>query len=165
MLFLFGFWILDLILCLWFFRYASNIENKRVDLFEGPGEGFAEENGLLASSKHIFHFCTFIHPSFILAFWLFMLQFEFWHKICFLLDWSMLYFFLALIWWLVVLSFFFIVLTCFSAEELVSRYPFCSFVGWVGQLKLPLKEYCFLLIGSDWDWYTNLKATLHDSKL
>lgn len=31
-------------------QYASNLENKRVDLFEGPGEGFAEENGLLASS-------------------------------------------------------------------------------------------------------------------
>lgn len=31
-------------------QYASNIENKRVDLFEGPGEGFAEENGLLASN-------------------------------------------------------------------------------------------------------------------
>ncbi|KAK6783007.1 hypothetical protein RDI58_020803 [Solanum bulbocastanum] len=31
-------------------QYASNIENKRVDLFEGPGEGFAEENGLLAST-------------------------------------------------------------------------------------------------------------------
>ncbi|XP_060207483.1 novel plant SNARE 11-like [Lycium barbarum] len=30
-------------------QYASNIENKRVDLFEGPGEGFAEDNGLLAS--------------------------------------------------------------------------------------------------------------------
>ncbi|KAJ8526694.1 hypothetical protein K7X08_029171 [Anisodus acutangulus] len=31
-------------------QYASNIENKRVDLFEGPGEGFAEDNGLLASN-------------------------------------------------------------------------------------------------------------------
>ncbi|MCD9638236.1 putative plant SNARE 11 [Datura stramonium] len=31
-------------------QYASNIENKRIDLFEGPGEGFAEENGLLASN-------------------------------------------------------------------------------------------------------------------
>ncbi|CAN4078117.1 unnamed protein product [Withania somnifera] len=31
-------------------QYASNIENKRVDLFEGPGEGFPEENGLLASN-------------------------------------------------------------------------------------------------------------------
>ncbi|XP_055821164.1 novel plant SNARE 11 [Solanum dulcamara] len=31
-------------------QYASNIENKRVDLFEGPSEGFAEENGLLASN-------------------------------------------------------------------------------------------------------------------
>ncbi|KAK4364513.1 hypothetical protein RND71_015871 [Anisodus tanguticus] len=31
-------------------QYASNIENKRVDLFEGPGEGFAEENGFLASN-------------------------------------------------------------------------------------------------------------------
>ncbi|KAL7609933.1 novel plant SNARE 11 isoform X1 [Lactuca sativa] len=32
-------------------QYASNIENKRVDLFGGPAEGFEEDNnGLLASS-------------------------------------------------------------------------------------------------------------------
>ncbi|KAJ9549867.1 hypothetical protein OSB04_022410 [Centaurea solstitialis] len=31
-------------------QYANNIENKRVELFEGPGEGFAEDNGFLASS-------------------------------------------------------------------------------------------------------------------
>lgn len=31
-------------------QYATNLENKRVDLFEGPGEGFREENVLLASS-------------------------------------------------------------------------------------------------------------------
>ncbi|KAL3834968.1 hypothetical protein ACJIZ3_009704 [Penstemon smallii] len=31
-------------------RYASNLENKRVDLFEGPGEGFAEDNVMLASN-------------------------------------------------------------------------------------------------------------------
>lgn len=31
-------------------QYASNLDNKRVDLFEGPGEGFAEDNVLLASS-------------------------------------------------------------------------------------------------------------------
>ncbi|KAL3645570.1 putative plant SNARE 11 [Castilleja foliolosa] len=31
-------------------QHASNLENKRVDLFEGPGEGFVEENGLLASN-------------------------------------------------------------------------------------------------------------------
>ncbi|XP_071920242.1 novel plant SNARE 11-like [Coffea arabica] len=31
-------------------QYASNLENKRVELFEGPGEGFAEDNVLLASS-------------------------------------------------------------------------------------------------------------------
>ncbi|KAE9459368.1 hypothetical protein C3L33_08737, partial [Rhododendron williamsianum] len=31
-------------------QYASNLDNKRVDLFEGPGEGLAEDNGLLASS-------------------------------------------------------------------------------------------------------------------
>lgn len=31
-------------------QYASNLENKRVDLFEGPGEGFAEDNVLLASN-------------------------------------------------------------------------------------------------------------------
>ncbi|KAL0372959.1 UNVERIFIED_CONTAM: putative plant SNARE 11 [Sesamum calycinum] len=30
--------------------YASNFDNKRVDVFEGPGEGFAEENVLLASN-------------------------------------------------------------------------------------------------------------------
>ncbi|KVH95260.1 Target SNARE coiled-coil domain-containing protein [Cynara cardunculus var. scolymus] len=32
-------------------QYANNIENKRVELFEGPGEGFPEDNGLLASSS------------------------------------------------------------------------------------------------------------------
>ncbi|KAL0296343.1 UNVERIFIED_CONTAM: putative plant SNARE 11 [Sesamum radiatum] len=31
-------------------QYASNFDNKRVDVFEGPGEGFAEENVLLASN-------------------------------------------------------------------------------------------------------------------
>ncbi|KAK6935069.1 Sec20 [Dillenia turbinata] len=31
-------------------QYASNIENKRVDLFEGTGEGLGEENVLLAST-------------------------------------------------------------------------------------------------------------------
>nr|GMD97293.1 novel plant SNARE 11 [Ipomoea batatas] len=31
-------------------QYATNRDNKRVDLFEGPSEGFAEENGLLASN-------------------------------------------------------------------------------------------------------------------
>ncbi|XP_057477129.1 novel plant SNARE 11-like [Actinidia eriantha] len=31
-------------------QYASNLENKRVDLFEGPGEGYGEDNVLLASS-------------------------------------------------------------------------------------------------------------------
>lgn len=31
-------------------QYASNLDNKRVDLFEGPGEGLAEDNVLLASS-------------------------------------------------------------------------------------------------------------------
>ncbi|KAL0409283.1 UNVERIFIED_CONTAM: putative plant SNARE 11 [Sesamum radiatum] len=31
-------------------QYASNFENKRVDVFEVPGEGFAEENVLLASN-------------------------------------------------------------------------------------------------------------------
>ncbi|KAF8412842.1 hypothetical protein HHK36_000814 [Tetracentron sinense] len=30
-------------------QYASNLENKRVDLFDGPGEEFGEENVLLAS--------------------------------------------------------------------------------------------------------------------
>ncbi|XP_012829093.1 PREDICTED: novel plant SNARE 11-like [Erythranthe guttata] len=33
-------------------QYASNLENKRVDLFEGPGEGFVEENVLLASDMN-----------------------------------------------------------------------------------------------------------------
>jgi len=32
-------------------RYATNIDNKRVDLFEGPNEGLAEENVMLASCK------------------------------------------------------------------------------------------------------------------
>ncbi|KAG5028397.1 putative plant SNARE 11 [Glycine soja] len=31
-------------------QYATNIENKRIELFEGPNEGYTEENGLLASS-------------------------------------------------------------------------------------------------------------------
>ncbi|RYR29141.1 hypothetical protein Ahy_B01g053454 isoform A [Arachis hypogaea] len=31
-------------------QYASNIENKKIELFEGANEGFAEENVLLASS-------------------------------------------------------------------------------------------------------------------
>lgn len=31
-------------------QYAANLENKRVDLFEGPSEGMQEENVLLASS-------------------------------------------------------------------------------------------------------------------
>ncbi|XP_057511603.1 novel plant SNARE 11-like [Actinidia eriantha] len=31
-------------------QYASNLENKRVDLFEGPDEGYGEDNVLLASS-------------------------------------------------------------------------------------------------------------------
>lgn len=32
-------------------RYATNLENRRVDLFEGPGEGVGEDNVLLASGK------------------------------------------------------------------------------------------------------------------
>ena len=32
-------------------RYATNLENKRIDLFEGPGEGVGEDNVLLASGK------------------------------------------------------------------------------------------------------------------
>ncbi|KAJ7952610.1 putative plant snare [Quillaja saponaria] len=31
-------------------QYATNLENKKIDLFEGPAEGYAEENVLLASS-------------------------------------------------------------------------------------------------------------------
>lgn len=31
-------------------RYTTNLENKRVDLFDGPSEGIGEDNGLLASS-------------------------------------------------------------------------------------------------------------------
>ncbi|KAI4315183.1 hypothetical protein L6164_028022 [Bauhinia variegata] len=31
-------------------QYATNIENKRIQLFEGPNEGYVEDNGLLASS-------------------------------------------------------------------------------------------------------------------
>ncbi|KAK7251828.1 hypothetical protein RIF29_35382 [Crotalaria pallida] len=31
-------------------QYGTNIDNKRVELFEGPNEGYAEENVLLASS-------------------------------------------------------------------------------------------------------------------
>lgn len=34
-------------------RYATNLENKRVDLFEEPGEGIGEQNVLLASSKQL----------------------------------------------------------------------------------------------------------------
>ena len=39
-------------------RYATNIENKRIELFEGPNEGHAEENVLLASCKHTSFFGT-----------------------------------------------------------------------------------------------------------
>lgn len=36
------------------FRHQTNLENnKRVDLFDGPNEGFAEDNVLLASCKNI----------------------------------------------------------------------------------------------------------------
>ncbi|XP_022155508.1 novel plant SNARE 11 [Momordica charantia] len=31
-------------------QYASNLENKRIDLFDGPAEGYGEENVLLASN-------------------------------------------------------------------------------------------------------------------
>ncbi|CAL0312276.1 unnamed protein product [Lupinus luteus] len=31
-------------------KYATNIDNKRIELFEGPNEGYTEENVLLASS-------------------------------------------------------------------------------------------------------------------
>lgn len=31
-------------------QHASNLDNKRVDLFDGPAEGYGEENVLLASS-------------------------------------------------------------------------------------------------------------------
>lgn len=31
-------------------QYATNIENKRIELFEGPSEGYTEENVLLASA-------------------------------------------------------------------------------------------------------------------
>ncbi|KAE9613759.1 putative target SNARE coiled-coil domain-containing protein [Lupinus albus] len=31
-------------------QYATNIDNKRIELFEGPNEGYTEENVLLASS-------------------------------------------------------------------------------------------------------------------
>ncbi|XP_057518889.1 novel plant SNARE 11-like isoform X2 [Amaranthus tricolor] len=31
-------------------QYATNLENKRIDLFEGPGEGVGEDNVLLASA-------------------------------------------------------------------------------------------------------------------
>lgn len=34
-------------------RYATNLENKRVELFDGPSEGVGEENVLLASGKQI----------------------------------------------------------------------------------------------------------------
>lgn len=32
-------------------QYASNLENKDVAVFKGPGEGFVEDNVLLTSSK------------------------------------------------------------------------------------------------------------------
>lgn len=46
----------------WWYRYASNLDNKRVDLFEGPGEGLAEDNGLLASCKHMAFLITCNFP-------------------------------------------------------------------------------------------------------
>jgi len=39
-------------------RYASNIENKRIELFEGPNEGDTEENVLLASGKYVGFFIS-----------------------------------------------------------------------------------------------------------
>lgn len=40
------------LLCLWC-RYASNLENKKIDLFDGPAEEYGEQNVLLASCKQI----------------------------------------------------------------------------------------------------------------
>lgn len=40
------------IFCLVGIRYATNLDNKRIDLFDGPAEEHGEENVLLASSKH-----------------------------------------------------------------------------------------------------------------
>lgn len=33
------------------YRYTANLDNKRIDLFDGPAEDHGEENVLLASSK------------------------------------------------------------------------------------------------------------------
>lgn len=38
------------------YRYASSLENKRADLFERPDNSPTENNGLLASGKHIIQF-------------------------------------------------------------------------------------------------------------
>lgn len=46
--------VMVLRLCGWCYRHASNLDNKRVDLFDGPAEGYGEENVLLASCKHMF---------------------------------------------------------------------------------------------------------------
>jgi hypothetical protein len=54
---------------IWQCRYASNIENKRIELFEGPSEGYTEENVLLASGK-----CFGFFISLIWSFMIFMHQ-------------------------------------------------------------------------------------------
>ena len=35
----------------YYYRYTANLDNKRIDLFDGPAEEHGEENVLLASSK------------------------------------------------------------------------------------------------------------------
>lgn len=47
------------------YRHAASLEsNKRVDLFDGPGEELNEENVLLASCKSQYFLLTFLFFSF-----------------------------------------------------------------------------------------------------
>lgn len=42
------------------YRFATNLDNKKIDLFDGPAEELGEENVLLASSKHK-HIIAYTH--------------------------------------------------------------------------------------------------------
>lgn len=49
--------------CGWWCRYASNLDNKRADLFQAPDESSRDDNSLLASCKHAV--CLLLEWSFL----------------------------------------------------------------------------------------------------
>lgn len=49
--------------CGWLHRYATSLENKRADLFERPDDSPAENNGLLASCKHMIQFFFMLNAT------------------------------------------------------------------------------------------------------